>query len=291
MTSALTEFQTARVHHVNVDGLPIAYRRIGQGPPLLMIHGWPLSGVTYRAMIQQLRHQFTCYVPDLPGAGDTPWDPRTREVFSDFTQLLEGFVDALSLSPYALVGHDSGGAMARNLAARHPQRVRALLLTNTETPGHVSMLIRAMQAAARVPGSAVLFRAMLDWGAFRRSRYGFGSCFGNRDLIDSEFRQTLAQDVTGAIQVMRRFDLSAAHGLEALHAKITAPTVLVWGEDDPFFSVDRARAMAPQFAGPTELHVVPRTRLLVHEEAPERVVSHAMPVLRAAFDLGVQAVA
>jgi pimeloyl-ACP methyl ester carboxylesterase len=45
----------------------IAYREIGSGPPLVLLHGWPLSGLTYRQLIPYLAGRFTCYAVDLPG--------------------------------------------------------------------------------------------------------------------------------------------------------------------------------------------------------------------------------
>jgi haloalkane dehalogenase len=103
MSSArdLESFLAAPVEHVDV-GTQLSYRRFGEGPPIVLVHGWPLCGATYRGLVRALRERFTCYVPDLPGAGESPWDPRTQETFSDFSRLLVRFVDAIGLSRFAI---------------------------------------------------------------------------------------------------------------------------------------------------------------------------------------------
>ncbi|MGC4061768.1 MAG: alpha/beta fold hydrolase [Aquabacterium sp.] len=55
----------------------IAYRKVGSGAPLLLVHGYPLSGLTWRHVVPALAPHFTCYIPDLPGAGDTVWSEET----------------------------------------------------------------------------------------------------------------------------------------------------------------------------------------------------------------------
>ena len=282
--TALEAFMAAPVAHIHIDGIPMAYRRFGEGPPLLMVHGWPLSGVTYRYLLPELSQHFSCIVPDLPGAGDTPWHPGVGEVAAGYTRMLAGLADGLKLDRYALLAHDSGGAVARMLAARHGARITALVLTNTEVPDHVSLPVQLMQWATHVPGSRALFGALLGSSTFRQSGVGFGGCFTDRERIEGGFLETLAQDVTGAVQVLKHFDLKGAHRLGEVHARISAPTTLIWGEDDPFFPVQGAERMVPQFGGPTTLHRVPKMKLFVHEEAPQEVLRHALPALRAGFD-------
>ena len=58
---------------VDVGTAQLAYRREGSGPALLLIHGWPLTGATWRKVLPRLAERFTCIVPDSPGLGDTRW--------------------------------------------------------------------------------------------------------------------------------------------------------------------------------------------------------------------------
>jgi pimeloyl-ACP methyl ester carboxylesterase len=66
--------------------------------------------------------------------------------------------------------------------------------------------------------------------------------------------------------------------LADVHARITCPVQLVWGEDDPFFPVDGARAMVDTFAN-ARLTIVPDAKVFVHEERPEEVAAALLPTL------------
>lgn len=283
MPTALQRFEAAPIHTVDLDRTPIAYRVFGAGPPVIFVHGWPLSGVTYRGLVEHLRTDFTCYVLDLPGTGASPWDPEVDEIFRGFGQLIQRFVETLDLHRVALVGHDSGGTMARMAASGMPERVAALALTNTETPGHHVPLVRALQIAAAMPGAHLVFKLLLRSRAYLRSGFGFGGAFADLGLLDREFATTtiepLRRDPSGPLAALRRADLAIVDQLAEIHAKITAPLLCVWGERDPFFPVTTAKAMVDAWPGIAHLEVIPGMKLFVHEEVPDRVASAMRPFL------------
>lgn len=266
----------------DVGGTKIAYRRVGRGPAVVFIHGWPLSGITWRRLVSRLQDRFTCIVPDLPGSGSTPWSPTIRESFADLAALMHGFTETLELPRFALVGHDSGGAMARSVAAAAPDRVTAVALTNTEIPGHVATMVRVFQILLRLPGARRLFRALLGSEMYCRSRFGFGGCFSDRDLVMGEFHDAciapLVRDPSGAIAMLRAADLGFAHRLGPIHDRIVAPVLCVWGDRDPFFPVASARAMVDAWHGRARIEVVPG-KLFVHEERWEQVAALIEPFL------------
>lgn len=285
MTTALDNFRAAEVHHIEIDGVRVAYRVFGAGPALLFVHGWPMSGVTYRGLIEELQGEFTCYVPDLPGAGDSPWAPRFKDSFEDFGKLLSGFTQALNLDNLGVIGFDSGGAVARVFAANSPDRVRALALTNTEVPNHPLPLVRAFQIAAAVPGAGWAFRRLLGSRAYLRSKYGFAGTFANLELLDGEFHETsiapLLRDTSGALNVLRNADLGITHRLDELHQRIDTPLLCIWGDRDPFFPVEGARRMVEQWPNQAHLEVLRGQKLFVHEEAHREVADLMRPFLLA----------
>ncbi len=286
MTTALERFRAAPVHHLDLEGTQVAYRRFGQGPAVVMVHGWPMSGVTYRGLIEHLHHDFTLYVPDLPGAGASPQDASITEMFTDCGTLVRRFADALELDRLALIGHDSGGTMARIAAAQMPGRVTALALTNTEVPGHLPRLVRVFQIMASIPGAAALFRVLLRSPAYCRSALGFGGAFADTAFIEGEFRQvTLDPLIRGAVvpamAALRNADLSITRRLQAIHDQIDAPLLAIWGDRDPFFPASEARAMVEAWPGEARLELIEGHKLLVHEEQPQRVAALMAPFLRA----------
>lgn len=262
----------------------MAYRRFGSGPALLFIHGWPLRGITYRELIATLQEHYTCWVPDLPGAGDTPWPSSMKEAFVGYTDLLEKFVDAVGLASFGLVAHDSGGTVARMLAARLPDHVWGLALTNTEVAGHPLPLLPALQTVAKMPGAAWMFSRLLRSRRFVHSKYGFRGVFADRSLLDGDFDETilapLRNDTRGAMQLLANVDLDLVHTLPKYEAQCRAPLLAIWGDRDPFFPLQGARETVERWPAEATLEVLEGLKLLVHEEA-HREVSQMM---RSFFD-------
>jgi pimeloyl-ACP methyl ester carboxylesterase len=261
----------------------LTYRRFGKGPAIVLIHGWPLNAATYRGLVPLLSDRFTCYVPDLPGSGQTPWDPRTRDVFVDWGKLVARFVDALGLERVAIVGHDSGGALARVAAAELGDRVALLALIDTEVPDHVPGLIRVYAQLLRLPGAAGLLGMLTRMRWFRRSALGFGRCFRDLAHLDGEFHQACVEPLmanpAAMVRTFNHFDVRIVEQLRGIHRRIKAPTVLIWGEHDRFFPAAQARAMAADFHDLRGFHLLPGQALFVQDEAPELVAAPLAPLL------------
>jgi len=254
---------------------------------VLLLHGWPLSGVTYRNLVEALKPHYRCIVPDLPGAGDTPWSPNIHDTMTDFASLMREFVDHLKLDRFALIGHDSGGGVARLLAAEVGPRVRCLILQNTELPNHAPWFVRALKVSAESKLAAAGLGRLLRSRRFRQSPLGFGECFGDTTLIEGEFLETavkpLIRDLSGANAMLAHLDLAWTKRIPEVHARIQAPIHLFWGEADKFFPIERARAMQPQFPRGGQFEVIPNGKLFVHEEASEALARFSLANLQNAF--------
>ena len=82
------------------------------------------------------------------------------------------------------------------------------------------------------------------------------------------------------MKLLRSVDSDETDALAEVHRRIHAPTLCIWGPDDPFFPVAKARAMLHQFGGRAELVEIPRARLFAHEDHPEEFLAHALPFLQ-----------
>jgi pimeloyl-ACP methyl ester carboxylesterase len=264
----------------------IAWRSVGRGEPLLLIHGWPLSSFSFRKLLPRLAAHFTCYLPDTPGLGETEWRDETDFRFAGQAESLRRFADAMGLERYAVLAFDTGATIARQLALIDPKRVRRLALLNTEIPGHRPPFIPLFQRTLALPGSRAAMRMLLRSRALRRSRMGFGGCFVDLSLLDGDFQQgsvapllASPRRLEGARRYLGGIDWALVDGLARRHREIAVPVLFVWGEDDPTFPIARARAMPAQLADCRGLVPIARARLLVHEERPDAVADAALPFL------------
>ena len=282
LMSDSVRFLGAPARHVEVGSAGIAYRRFGAGPPLVLLHGWPFSGFTFRRLIPLLEDRFTCYVPDLPGAGDSTWTGATDFSFAGRARMVSELAERLGLRSYFVAGHDTGATVARQLALIDGERILKLAIINTEMPGHRPPWIPLYRLLMFLPGANLAFRQLVRLRWFVHSSLGFGSCFYDRALLDGEFAELVinpivrsAKRMEGQALALRGIDWSVVDRLADTHAGIRAPVLLIWGEDDTIFPIARAREMAAQFPHGAGLRAIPEAKFLVHEERPDRV-AHAL---------------
>ena len=270
----------------DVGGASVAYRRMGDGPDVLFVHGWPVSGATFRKILPHLVDHATCHVIDLPGAGSSVFDDDSALTLRAHIESVRRVVDLLGLDEVVVVGHDSGGMIARHAMAGDP-RLRAMGLIDTELSGRNSLKFSSFVAMRHLPGLG----GALGWAAgrpgLRRSPLVFGDAFCDRSLLDGEFDEFFLQPLhqspahrRAASRLLQSYHPSFIHELRGLHRKIEAPVVLVWGHHDRFFPVDRASEMVREFSD-ARLEVIEGAGLFAHEERPDRVAQALLSAIRA----------
>jgi len=269
---------------LDVGAGEVAHRQVGTGPDVLFVHGWPVSGATFRTLLPHLVDHVTCHVIDLPGAGSSRFTATTPLSIDQHITSVRRVVDLLELDKVAVVGHDSGGMIARHAVAGDP-RLRAMGLINTEQPHGLSWRFKSFLAGRHLPG----FGAGLGWVAgrprLRRNPFVLGGAFADSSLLDGEFDELFLRPLheqperrRAAVQLLRTFDTRYVHDLAGLHQQIEVPVELVWGDQDPFFPVAWAREMVETFPD-ARLTVVPGAGLFSHEERPAEVARALLPVL------------
>jgi pimeloyl-ACP methyl ester carboxylesterase len=115
--------------HVEVAGLRIAYRRAGEGPPLVLLHGGVGDSREWRRQLAGLSDAFTVVAWDAPGCGASS-DPPERFAMADYADCLAGLVAALGLERPHVLGLSWGGGLALELFRRHPALPRSLVLAS-----------------------------------------------------------------------------------------------------------------------------------------------------------------
>lgn len=101
-------------HTYSFNGQPVAYKKTGAGKPLLVLHGWGSSSDVMLPLAQSLANIRTCYIPDLPGFGDSPQPPRPWSL-EDYTGLVEQFIREVIGGKTDLLVHSFGARIAIKL--------------------------------------------------------------------------------------------------------------------------------------------------------------------------------
>jgi pimeloyl-ACP methyl ester carboxylesterase len=282
-------YATAALERHEVGGATIAVRRFGSGPALVLIHGFPVHGYTWRALLPALAARHTCFVLDLPGLGDSGWNDATDFSFTGQARRVAELLPRLGIERCALLAHDTGATVARLVALAEPARIAKLAILNTEIPGHRPPWVPLYQRLTRVPGAGAVFRVLLGQKWFVRSGMGLGAFYSERGLFDDPTRlapyldpvSDSSQRMKGMFLYLQGPEWEAVDALRTRHAQIQCPVLLLWGEDDVTFPVALAEPMASQFGGPTTFVRIPHASLMPHEERPEAVLASLLPFLAA----------
>jgi haloalkane dehalogenase len=146
---------TADLKTIPVLDSHMAYRESGSGKVVVLLHGNPTSSYLWRNLIPHIADRARCLAADLIGMGASG-KPNIAYRYADHVRYLEAWLEALGLRDIILVGHDWGGVLAMDYAARHPDRVRGLVVFET--------FLRPMSWSEWPAAGAELFRALRTQG-------------------------------------------------------------------------------------------------------------------------------
>lgn len=193
--------------HVRTTCGDIAYTEHGTGPAALFVHGVFLNGYYWRHVIDRVADMRRCIAVDLLAHGDTGATSVQDLSFNAQADMVDAFCTALALEPVDLVANDSGGGIAQIFAARHPERIRSLTLTNCDT--HDNWPLPAFQPVVRAAARGLyadLGPKILADVALARS--SFAPAYEHPERITADTFRTYLEPLFGtpaAIRNLERF--------------------------------------------------------------------------------------
>ena len=229
-----------------MNGLAIAYERVGEGPPLVLVHGATVDSRMWQPQLAALADEFTVVAWDEPGAGRS-WDVPAGFGLADYARCLAALIDALELGPAHVAGLSWGGTVALELYRHHAELVATLILVDTYA-GWMGSLSEE-EVRARVE----LYRRVVAAPADEFDPTPPGLFAGAPPAEFLPILEAMAADV-------RRESMGVALSVMAeadqrdLLPRIAVPTLLIWGERD----VRSPLSVARQFE-----QAIPDTKLLV----------------------------
>lgn len=254
----------------------IAFTQRGAGSAALFVHGVFMNGYLWRHVIERVADLRRCLAIDLLAHGATRMRESADLSFTGQAKMLNAFCDRLELSQVDLVANDSGGAIAQIFAARYPQRIRSLTLTNCDV--HDNWPPPAFEASRRAVAEGKLadvLSAMLRDIHFARANFAIAYEDPSRLSVETvrEYLAPLAQSPERIRDLERWF--AAAHDnsqtvqIEPLLRELRAPTQIVWGTADVFFSVEWAHWLAKTIPGARRVIELEGAKLFFPEERPD----------------------
>ena len=253
-------------HTLTIVATPFAVHTRGSGIPLLLLHAFPLDHSMWEAQ-EPLADAVRIIAPDQRGFGATPGEPTITSIGAMADDAV-AVLDALHVAEPAFVcGVSMGGDIAQHVAARHPERVRGLILCDTkldaDTPearaGRAGLAAKVGRRGAGLLADTML-GTLLAQSAEARGR-------ARRPAIEELLRQTIARQPVATIQAALAAMGERPDMTETMQS-LPIPTLLVVGEEDTFTPpaiMQRMESILPD----ARLLIVPQAGHLVPLEVPE----------------------
>jgi len=264
----------------------------GQGPPLLLVHGWPQTWYAWRLVMPALARDFSVVAPDQRGIGlsgkpDDGYD--TGTLASDLVALM----DALGHQRFAVAGHDVGMWIGYALAADHPGRIARLAVAETPLPGlspspplfanaHLNNALWhfAFNRLAEVNDQLVAGREDVYFG------WQFASKAAKKlpDYAVRYYVDTLAaspEALHASFEIYRALDTTIAQNQQRKNQRLTLPILAIGGQYSLGEQVADTMKLGADDVQPL---VVPGCAHWVPEEAPEQTIAELTAFLAAYRD-------
>ena len=252
----------ALVERVEVNGLEVAYERVGSGPPLVLVHGAALDSRSWRPQLDALADELTVVAWDEPGVRRSSGLPEGFDL-AGFADALAAVVSHLALGPAHLAGLSWGGTVVLECWRRHPDLVASLILIDTYAGWSGSL--PADEVARRVDG----VRQMLEAPAEDFDPTLPGLFGGEPSAEVVALMEEMAADVRPETLALE-LGIMAAADLSDVLPEIDVPTLLVWGELDSRSTLEVARRFEADIDG-SELVVIEGAGHMSNLERPDLV--------------------
>lgn len=257
----------------------ILYDDVGEGLPLIFLHGVLSNANTWRKVIKPLSEHFRCIVPTLPlGAHDLPIDAVEPITGHTISHILKQLADHLALETFVLIGNDTGGAYAQIFTSQYPERVSHLILTNCDGfEVFPPKPFKPLETAVNIPFFTDVMGLMFRSRHFARSKFALGAL---SEQLDGRTIQQLYLHNFIRSEAVRRdckqviLGWNAQETIDAARKLQTfpRPVLIIWGlRDRDLFPIELGRRIAQVFSQ-VEFRTVDNSSTYLQEDNPEELI-------------------
>lgn len=256
----------------------VAWDAFGDGPPVVLVHGTPSWSYLWRKVVPELAREFTVYVFDLPGYGDSPAPPDGDVSIATHATTLVELLDAWGLDAPAAAGHDIGGAILLRAHLLHQRAFSRLALIDAVVLAPwITPTTRHIQAHLDVYGS--MPNQIFDRIAAAHLRTAVHGDWDEGAFAAYHGRWQGIQGQGAYLRKVAHFDEEHTREFEPLLGTIRIPMLVVWGADDAWLEPALARRIAALIPG-TEVRLIAGAGHFAMEDAPAEVRQALVGFLR-----------
>ena len=266
---------------VDIAGVRLHVRDSGPktAPAVILLHGFGSSLHTWEPWAMALVPDLRVVRIDLPGSGLSQPDPKGDYSDARSSQILLALMDSLGLARASLVGNSIGGRIAWTFAANHPDRINRLVLVSPDgfaSPGF------EYGKTPEVPATVRLMRYTLPKPLLRMSLApAYAAPAVLTDALTTRYHDLMLAPGTRHAMIARMEQTVLVNPVPLL-GRITAPTLLVWGEQDGMIPFANSADYLEAIPGST-LFSLPGVGHLPHEEAPSQSITTVRAFLLASL--------
>jgi pimeloyl-ACP methyl ester carboxylesterase len=265
---------------VDAGGLRTRYWEVGEGPPVVLLHGIGAHAGFWRAAIPGLAEHYRLLIPDMCGFGRSQRPPVvSRTAFGDW---LAGFIQALDVAPCAAVGNSMGGGVVLAAALDHPECLDRIVLSDSISLGRNVMFMMRLLTIPLVGelllrNNAAAVRRMLGMLAAGTDWIWDGLLEETVEMGEEPGAQAFfLESLRWGVSVFGGFKEQAVV-LDEL-GDLAMPVQVIWGRDDPLFPLGDAEEAMPLFRD-ARLDVIDDCGHMPHMERPDEFNRLAMDFL------------
>jgi pimeloyl-ACP methyl ester carboxylesterase len=251
----------AQLTLAEVHGHSLAYREVGEGPPLVLLHGFLCDSRCWRPQLADLSDLFRVLAWDAPGAGSSA-DPLDTFTTTDWARCLAGFLDLVGIERAQVLGLSWGGILAQEFYRSYPDRVLTLILCDTYAGWKGSL----PESACKKRLERCFLESSLPAEEFVARWVPEFFTEGASNDLKEEMRVVVSEFHPLGFRLMAKS--SADTDTTDLLPNIEVPTLLVWGDDDqrsPLNIAEQFRDTIPN----AELAIIANAGHLSNMEQPE----------------------
>ena len=253
------------------EGQKIRYGVIGDGPPLVLVHGTPFSSVVWHRILPYFADHRRVYFYDLLGYGQSDMKDAQDVSLGVQDKVLVALLEHWGLDAPDVVGHDFGGATALRAHLIGKRNYRSLTLIDpvAVSPWGTALIRHARQHEAAFAGlPAYVHEAVVQ-------AYIAGAAY---KTLSTDTMALYAKPWFGApgqpafYRQIAQMDERYTNEVQSRYDKIRCPVMILWGEEDKWISVEHGRTLAAKIPG-SILKIIPDAGHIVQEDAPEAIVA------------------